>query len=136
MTEPNGLVDGIIKKDSRGRLRITVERREALLAEFDQSAMSGRQFAAWAGIKHSTFTNWLVVRRKGQGQPSGTEAKGKAGVRWLEAVVAKPSSGQESGRGKTAGIVLEKPGGIRIEISDARQVSVAVQLLRELKRPC
>ena len=58
------MVDGIIKQDTRGRLRTTRERREALLAEFDRSAMTGRKFAKWAGIKYSTFANWLQTRRK------------------------------------------------------------------------
>ena len=54
----------ILKQDERGRMRVTRERWEALLGEFDRSAMTGRQFAAWAGIEHSTFANLQRLRRK------------------------------------------------------------------------
>ena len=55
MTTTIGLTDGIIKLDTRGRMRTTRERREALLAEFDRSGMSGQKFSAWAGIKYPTW---------------------------------------------------------------------------------
>ena len=64
MTSTTGMVEGIIKQDSRGRMRTTRERREALLSEYDRSAMTGRKFAKWAGIKYTTFANWLQQRRK------------------------------------------------------------------------
>jgi hypothetical protein len=43
---------------ARGRLRTKQDRREFLLVEFKQSAMTGRKFAEWAGISYSTFGNW------------------------------------------------------------------------------
>ena len=132
MTTTIGLTDGIIKRDSRGRLRTTPERREALLAEFDRSGMSGQKFAKWAGIKYTTFANWLQLRRK-QGVKVVATAKssGKNPVRWLEAVVG-PSTEKAATRSKTVGLIVHGPGGIRIEITDPKQVSLAVQLLREL----
>src|ERR1700722_15641595 len=91
MTCTTETVDGIIKQDSRGRLRTTPERRQALLAEFDQTAMTGRKFAAWAGIKYSTFSNWLGTRRKaGSAEPSKARVENATGTRCLEAVVSAP----------------------------------------------
>ena len=55
MTSTNGMVDGIIKQDTRGRMRTTRDRREALLAEYDRSAMTGRKFAKWVSGTPSTY---------------------------------------------------------------------------------
>lgn len=134
MTSTTGLEDGILKKDVLGRVRTPRERREALLAEFDRSGMSGQKFAAWAGIKYATFAHWRQQRRKQQGK--GPRPSGKNPVRWLEAVVSKNGPVAESAPSGTAGIIVQGPGGVRIEITDAKQVGLAVQLLREWKRGC
>jgi len=77
-------VDGqILKRDSAG-VRTSRERRDAILNEFDQSGMSGQKFAKWAGIKYTTFANWLQQRRKQRQAPTG--AKAPEEVRWVEAV--------------------------------------------------
>jgi hypothetical protein len=38
--------------DARGRVRVPVERREALLDEFERSGLSGVKFAQMAGLKY------------------------------------------------------------------------------------
>jgi hypothetical protein len=58
MTQALVTTEKIIKADTQGRLRTTAERREFLLAEFERSAMTGRKFSEWAGIRYSTFGNW------------------------------------------------------------------------------
>jgi transposase len=134
MTSTTGLEDVILKKDVLGRIRTPRERREALLAEFDRSGMSGQKFAAWAGINYQTWATWVQKRRKEAGQPPLVKSRAKKHrpVRWLEAVVHQEASAQELRVRKTAGLIVHGPGGIRIEIHEARQVSLAVQLLREL----
>jgi hypothetical protein len=130
--------DGILKRDVLGRVRTPRERRAALLAEFDQSGMSGQKFAAWAGIKYPTWASWVQKRRQEAAQtplPKGRPKRTNP-VRWLEAVVAKNGPVAESALAGTAGIIVHGPGGVRIEITEARQVSLAVQLLREWKRGC
>ncbi len=132
MTCTTETVDGIIKQDSRRRLRTTPERRQALLAEFDQSAMTGRKFAAWAGIKYSTFANWLGTRRKAaSAQKPKAQVENAPGTRWLEAVVSAP---KEAGAVKSVKSVLivHGPDGVRLELSEETQVSWAARLLREL----
>jgi hypothetical protein len=63
MTEATAETDGLIKQDKRGRMRV---------AEFEHSAMTGRQFAALAGIKATTFSNlgraWTAWRASGAGR--------------------------------------------------------------------
>jgi hypothetical protein len=134
MTTTNGLTDGIIKQDSRGRLRTTPERREALLAEFDRSGMSGQKFAAWAGIKYSTWASWVQQRRKKQGTSVPNETKpgedAVNNVRWLEAVVGATTK-QASTKTKTGALIVHGPGGVRLELSDEKQVVWAARLLRE-----
>jgi hypothetical protein len=137
MTTTIGLTDGIIKLDTRGRMRTTRERREALLAEFDRSGMSGQKFAAWAGIKYSTWANWVQQRRKAQGQVPSAPNETKPGedapnnVRWLEAVVGA-STQKASAKPKTGVLIVHGPGGVRLELSDEKQVVWAARLLREL----
>ena len=131
MTSTTGMVDGIIKQDSRGRMRTTRERREALLAEYDRSAMTGRKFAKWAGIKYTTFANWLQARRKlGCRELAAPGVASAASPRWLEAVV-EGSPHKEPAKSKTARLIVHGPGGVRLELSDERQVSWAARLLRE-----
>lgn len=132
MTRSDEMADGIIKQDKRGRMRVTRQRREELLVEFDRSAMTGRQFAAWAGIKHSTFANWQRLRRKAACPAlSAPEGQGTAGPRWLEAVVDSTRR-QEPATRFVSGLIVQGPGGLRLELSGEDQVPVAVRLLREL----
>jgi len=48
MTSLIGEVE-VLKTDTRGRVRVPAERREALLDEFEKSGMSGAKFARLAG---------------------------------------------------------------------------------------
>ncbi len=87
-------------------MRVTVERRQALLEEFDRSAMTGRKFAAWAGIKYTTFSNWRRTWRKAAGSSQRQDTVEKAcGKRWLEAVVgpSRPGDVEFTERGGAGG---------------------------------
>ena len=65
MRSLNG-AEEVLKQDERGRVRLSRERREALLAEFELSGMSGAKFARLAGLNYQTFIGW-VRRRKASG---------------------------------------------------------------------
>jgi hypothetical protein len=112
---------------------MTGERRRTLLEEFDRSAMTGRKFAAWAGIKYSTFSNWLRARRK-LPSPSAPGAENAPGPRWLEAVVSNSADRKAEVKTKPGVLVVEAAGGVRIEIADEAQIKLVAQLLRELGR--
>lgn len=75
----------VLPVDTRGRVRVSPERREALLAEFDRSGMTGMAFASWAGIKYSTFSSWIQQRR----QAAKASRAENNGVQWVEAVVGR-----------------------------------------------
>ena len=54
----------ILKQDVRGRVRVPVERQQALLDEFEQGGTSGAKFARLAGIRYATFAGWVLKRRQ------------------------------------------------------------------------
>ena len=133
MTEARAGADGLIKQDQRGRMRVTRERRQMLVGEFERSAMTGRQFATLAGIKPTTFSNWVRKWRKPRAaQLPAPLAANAPGVRWLEAVVEKPRPKQA--RKKVTPLIVHGLRGVRLELGDEGQVKLAVQLLRGLGR--
>jgi transposase len=137
MTSTTGLTD---RTDSRRQVGISRKKREALLAQFDQSGMSGPKFAKQAGIKYTTFANWLQKRRRHRNEVilASTSSPGRRSrVRWLEAVVDSPQQ-KEPPTLATATLIVHGPGGVRLELSDDKQVKLAAQLLRELngRRGC
>src|ERR1700743_2283173 len=98
------LASEVCKQDSRGRVRVSRERREELLAEFGRSGLSGAAFARLAGVKYATLANWVQQRRKrsgGEGERTVTHA---ATVRLLEAVVEEDGLGKLPA-GSAAGLV-------------------------------
>lgn len=94
-----------------------------ILAEYERSGVSAAQFARETGLKYSTLAGWLVRYRRSK-PPSARPA-----VRLLEAVV------EERGRNSKS-LVLELPGGARMEIKDSGQAALAGALLRTLAKPC
>jgi DNA-binding transcriptional regulator YiaG len=117
----------VLKTDKLGRMQTPAARREQLLDEFERSGLSGKKFAALVGIKYPTLATWASKRRRERGLPPMVR-RSKA-VRLLEAVV-EDSSGDK----KT--LVLELPGGARMEIKDAQQAVLAGALLRTLAKSC
>jgi hypothetical protein len=131
--------DHILRQDTRGRVVVTAERRAALLAEFDQSGISGMQFAKLAGVKYATLASWLQQRRKRQKgtltTPSGAP-RGEPGpeVRWLEAMVAGEEKPVE-GAAKVA-LVMHGPAGVWWKIEDEEQARLAALVVRHLGEAC
>jgi transposase-like protein len=129
MTGTTQAVGEVIKTDVRGRMRVSVERRQSLLAEYDQSGLSARKFADLSGIKYQTLANWLQKRRRLGASP----AQPADSVRWLEAVVEKAKT---SGLPCAPVLIVTLPGGARTEIGDAHQAALAALLLHSLAKPC
>jgi transposase len=129
--------DQIVKVDRIGRIKTPRERREALLAEFDQSGMSGQQFAKWAGIKYGTFITWVQKRRK-VAAPSIDDKPAPAGakseVRWVEAIMENGALKKSTDSGSGA-LIVQGASGVRLELSEERHVLWAAKLLRHLEVP-
>lgn len=73
MTDSDSAGDSaFLKTDALGRTRTTKEQRIAILDAFDQSGLSGPDFARVHGIKYQTLATWRQKRRKEQGRSSKT----------------------------------------------------------------
>lgn len=135
MTTMTKAVETVIKTDGLGRIRTSAVRRENLLDEFERSGVSGTKFAALAGIKYQTFAGWVQRRQRQRGavsKPAAVPAS-PASVKWLEAVVEQA---QDLGDQGSKVLVLQLPGGARVEISDLKQAALAGALVRALAPSC
>jgi len=126
MTLMTPAVEEVIKT---GRMRTSTARRESLLNEFEHGGLSAKKFAELSGIKYQTLATWLQKRRRQTKAP----VKGAGTVKWLEAVVEKA---QIPGGKNPLALVVELPGGARMEISDANQAALAATVLRSLAKSC
>ena len=115
--EPN---DHVLKVDRRGRVWTPAHKRAEILAEFARSGMPACKFAAHVGVKYSTFANWVQKQRR---DARGLAAAGARALSWVEAVRAPASAGA---------LNVHLPGGARLEVADAAQARLAVELLRLL----
>ncbi len=128
MTNMQTLGESVLKTDEKGRVQTPAARREILLDEFEHSGLSGTKFAALAGIKYPTFAAWASKRRRQRGGSAAAMAKPVDPARWLEAVVEQAHN--------PAALVLQLPGGIRVEVADEKQASLAAVLVRALAQSC
>jgi hypothetical protein len=110
--------------DTKGRVRVSLERREMLLREFDGCGLSAAAFARHVGVKYQTFTYWLKRRRESGVPPS--ELRPRVAAAWVEASAEAPRASSAEG------LRLELPGGAHAVIASERQAQVAAELLRAL----
>ena len=117
----------LLKSDTRGRVRTPAGRRERWLDEFERSGLSGQKFAELTGLKYQTFATWVQQRRRAGRAAVPTKAPKDPGatVRWLEAVVGQTV---ESGTGSS--LLVQLPGGARLEIHNTSQAILGAALLR------
>ena len=124
----------ILKQDVLGRVQTPAARRDQILVEFERSGLPGLKFAELIGVNYQTFATWAQKRRRKRGDYAKmTKKKKKKPVRWLEAVAAPATEPVKAG---AVLLVLQLPGGARLEISDVRQVALAAALMRALQKPC
>jgi transposase-like protein len=107
--------------DTRGRVRVTPEQRRQLLAEFARSGESAPNFARRLGLKYSTFAAWVMRARR-------RRSPAKPPLRLLEAVVAPAPTNLT--------VLVQLPGGARVELRDASQIPLVVAVLRALEQSC
>jgi transposase-like protein len=113
-----------VTTDTQGRLRVSKAQRRDILAALARSGESLPQFARRTGLKYSTLARWVQCSRPKQ---SGRRPR----LRLLEAVV---ESSPVTDPGTL--LVLQLPGGVRVEVADEKQVALAAILVRELSKPC
>ena len=115
----------ILKVDEVGRVRTPPERREAMLAEYERSGMTGAQFARFVGVRYSTLMYWLQKRRKEAGQSEQMVTPRQDHPGWLEARV-------EGEVPKSENVVVEMGGGVRMLVGNRAQAALAGELLRAM----
>ena len=123
----------ILSQDARGRVLVSRERREWLLAEYDRSGMSGVRFARYLGIKYTTLAHWLRSRRR-QRQKLLMKADvdkepGNNKANWIEAVVERNGS---QTREKAGVLRIYFAAGAYCQISNAAEMALAAELLGRL----
>ena len=111
--------------DTKGRLRMSKAQRREILAALARSGESLPRFARRTGLKYSTLANWVQHSRRSK--RSGRQPR----LRLLEAVV---ESTQEAAA--VIPLVLQLPGGVRLEVADEKQAVLAAILVRALTKPC
>ena len=115
----------VLKIDERGRVRVPVERREALLDEFEKSGMSGAKFARFAGVNYGTFATWAQRRRQQRAEAPASES---GTLRLVEATVENERS-ETTSMAETAGLLIELPGGGRVSVESPMQLRLVAELL-------
>ena len=126
----------IFKTDTAGRVRVPRARREALLDEFERSGASGAQFAAYVGVKYSTFAAWAHKRRRrkalaqGAAPAEASTQQAAEPMRWWETVV----EAQDKGGGEAGVLQVRLPGGAQLHIANGSQAALAAVLLEQLGR--
>ena len=112
----------LLKLDSRGRVQISPERRNALLEEFDRSGMTGAGFARHYGIKYTTFAHWIRMRKRSRGHVEQSGSRDKFVLVSHDGAAATPASG----------LTIDLPHGAKATISTAAQAELAGALIRSL----
>jgi len=125
----------ILSQDARGRVLISREHRESLVAEYDRSGMSGVRFAQYLGIKYTTLAHWIRSRRRQRQREkllmkAGADAEaGRSNGRWIEAVVDKNGSPARAPSGAPR---IYFAGGAYCQIGNTAEVALAAELLGRL----
>jgi transposase-like protein len=96
---PTKVPSEILPTDSRGRVRMSRQRREELLDEFERSGMTGAQFARTIGLKYQTFAFWRQQRQKRKPALANSSPQKTATVEWLETVIDKANTATPFRRG-------------------------------------
>ena len=118
----------ILKVDTKGRVRVSRQRREALLEEYGRSSMSAAAFAEWIGVKYPTFCWWLQERKRAVEKAEATKP---GGMSWVEATVDHGPGKEAAGGGRLL-IELGRGGAARLEVADLGGAALAAEVLRRL----
>lgn len=105
------LVETGAKRDARGRRLAARREREAVMAAYEKSGLTQREFAQREGIKFFTFTGWLRRHQKTAVKRSFAEVK----------MAARPPA---------AVLEVALPGGLVIRGSEVEAMAALVRALR------
>lgn len=112
----------VLKIDEAGRVQTPREKRAEIVAAYESTSMTGRQFAAYCGVKYSTLMCWAKRYRKKK-RSACTEVT--LGRKWVEAVVEEKASAEE--------LHVEIGTGVRLRVGSLRQAALAAEILRMME---
>ena len=95
--------------------KVSSEKREKLLAEFERSGLNAAAFARQHGIKYTTFCYW---RRRAASLPTSDHP------RLIEVVGDFPSNGS---------VEIQLGSSCRIQVTNREQATLAAAIIRELE---
>jgi len=111
----------VLKVDTVGRVRTPREKQQDIVEAYEQSGMTGQQFAAFSGVKYSTLMSWVG---KGRRAKRGLAGDGTPrALNWVEASL----EGHEP-----AGLSVEIGRSVRLLVSNSRQAELAGEVIRSL----
>jgi transposase-like protein len=114
----------ILKQDELGRVRVTPQRADELVAEYQRSGLTLASFAAQVGVAYKTFWYWLKKR----GLTGSLACSMKPAVspskaaEFVEVAIQTPR----------LSLVVELPGGARATLQDERQAPLVAALIQAL----
>ena len=114
--------------DTRGRLRVSKAQRRDILAALARSGESLPQFARRTRLKYSTLARWVQQDQARHPKPSRRPRP----LRLLEAMIESAPNPSTA----VGGLVLQLPGGVRVEVADEKQAALAALVVRALSKPC
>lgn len=113
------------KRDRLGRRRVPVDRREALLSEYERSGLTQAAFARKAGINYQTFASWRRLQRLQRRSATGAaRTRPVAAIKFAE--VALPTA-----RVTGAELSVHLPDGTVVRGTDPVQLGRTVRALRQ-----
>jgi hypothetical protein len=104
------LLDTGAKRDGRGRRLALRREREAVIAAYERSGLTQREFAQREGIKFFTFVGWLKRQRAASPGPAFVQVK-----------MARRAAG--------AGLEVALPNGVVVRGGELEQVAALVERL-------
>lgn len=119
--ESTSLSTSIIKADRSGRSRYSQAYREEVLAAFDESSLSGMDFALQCGIKYPTFASWVTKRKKASAEPQQPSSKSS----FILAEFHQPP-------GANQGLQIQFPAGATVTMTSAAQAPLVAELIKAL----
>lgn len=124
--------ESIIKTDTRGRMRYTLEQKKTMVDAYRASGLSAPRFASQHGVNYQTLVSW-IKKEKHQDADASPQAIHSSLFSLVPAEIDSPHA-----TGADRGMEVSLPGGSKLVISSPGQVTLAAALIRELNpsRPC
>jgi transposase-like protein len=126
----------ILKSDTRQRVVLPPERREALLDLFESTTASAKAFAAEHGVKYPTFAAWVQRRRAARAAaPQMDSGDGLGRPAFVEAVITTGASAPANAHPSCqVALPIELPGFARVWLRSSGDVALACELIAGLER--